>query len=338
MREIYFIFLLKGFTVFAQVGGESVFNFLNVPTSAHQTALGGKTLTLMGDISQPIWNPAVINEEMKGQINLNYLNFIGDINYYSTSYAHYVDRRIGTFHSNLTYVDYGKFIEADEEGVETGTFKAYDMSLSVGYAYNFPKTNIYVGSNIKIIQSKIEKYSSLAAAVDIGLIYYKDDNPLSLALSVRNIGHQFIAFDEKIEKLPFEILMGASYKLENVPLKWHITIDNLQQWQIANSNPSNTITNINGKETLEKISFIDNAFRHFILGVELFPDKNFNLRMGYNFKKSKEFSLLNTRSFAGLTAGFGLKMNKIKLNYAFSKYHPVSNTHTFSLNLYLNNN
>ena len=96
------------------------------------------------------------------------------------------------------------------------------------------------------------------------------------------------------------------------------------------------ITDINGNETVESISFVNNAFRHFIFGAELFPDKNFNIRLGYNFRKSNEFSLLNTRSFAGLTAGFGLKMNKIKLNYAFSKYHPVSNTHTFSLNLYLN--
>lgn len=338
MKKIVVIFLLKGFTIFAQVGGETIFNFLKVSTSAHQTALGGKNITLMNDINQPIWNPATINEDLSGQINFNYLNFLSDINYYSTSYAHYVDRTIGTFHSNITYVDYGKFISADEQGIETGTFKAYDLSVSIGYAYNFSKTNIYVGSNIKLIQSKIDIYNSLAAALDIGFIYYAEKNPLSIALSLRNLGYQIIAYDDKTEKLPFEILIGASYKLENVPLKWHFTIDNLQQWQVANSNPTQTITDINGNETVQKISFIDNTFRHFVLGAELFPDKNFNLRMGYNFRKSKEFSLLNTRSFAGLTAGFGLKMNKMKLNYAFSKYHPISNTHTFSLNLYLNNN
>lgn len=338
MRKIVFIFLLKGFSVFAQVSGETIYNFLNVSTSAHQTALGGKNLTLINDINQPIWNPATINENMNGQINFNYLNFLSDISYYSTSYTHYIDRRIGSIHTNLTYVDYGKFIAADTEGIETGIFKAYDMNISVGYAYNFPKTDFYVGSNLKFIQSKIENYNSIAAAIDIGFIYYTENKPLTVALSIRNIGHQFIAFDEVTEKLPFEILLGASYKLKNVPLKWHITIDNLQQWQLAKSNPSNTLIDINGNETKESISFIDNAFRHVVLGAELFPDKNFNLRVGYNFRKSKEFSLLNTRTFAGLTAGFGLKMNKIKLNYAFSKYHPVSNTHTFSLNLYLKNN
>lgn len=338
MKQLLFVFLWSTFTGFAQIGGETVFNFLNVSTSAHQTALGGKNLTLINDVNQAIWNPATINEEMSGQVNLNYLNFLTDINYYSTSYVHYVDRKIGSFHSNLTYVDYGKFIAATDDGVETGTFKAYDMSFSVGYAYNVPKTDIYVGSNLKLIQSKIEEYHSFAAAVDFGFIYYTNENPVSLALSIRNFGHQFVAFDDKTEKLPVEILIGASYKLENVPLKWHITLDNLQQWKVGNSNPTNTVTDINGNESIEKISFIDNAFRHIILGVELFPDKNFNLRVGYNYRKSKEFSLLNTRSFAGLTAGFGLKMNKIKLNYAFSKYHPISNTHTFSLNLYLNNN
>ncbi len=337
MRKILFIFLLNGYAIFAQIGGEKIFNFLNVSTSAQQTALGGKNLTLINDINQPVWNPAVINEDMSGQINLNYLNYLTDINYFSTSYVHYVDRKMGSFHSNLTYVNYGKFIAANEEGIETGTFKAYDMSFSVGYAYKFLKTNFHVGSNLKLIHSKIEQYSSVAAAVDLGFIYYNEEDPLSVAISIRNFGQQFIAFDEKKEKLPFEILVGASYQLENVPLKWHLTIDNLQQWQVAKSNPSNTITDINGNETVEKISFLNNTFRHIIIGAELFPQKNFNIRMGYNFRKSAEFKLLNTRTFSGLSAGFGLKMNKIKLNYSFSKYHPVSNTHTFSLNLYLNN-
>lgn len=337
MRFLIFIITFISLTAFGQVGGETVFNFLKVSTSAHQTALGGKNLTLTEDVNQPVWNPATLNEDLSGQININYLNFLADINYYSTSYVHYIDRRIGAIHGNLTYVNYGKLIGADEFGNETGEFKAYDMSLSVGYAYNIPKSPFYIGSNLKLIQSKLESYNSMAAAIDVGFIYYEFDKPLSVALSIRNIGYQFKSYSDRSEKLPFEILLGASYKLENVPLKWHLTVDNLQQWEVAKSNPSNTVTDINGNETVERISFVDNAFRHIILGAELFPDKNFNLRAGYNFRKSKEFSLLNTRSFAGITAGFGLKMNNIKLNYAFSKYHPVSNTHTFSLNLYLNN-
>jgi hypothetical protein len=337
MRFLCFLTIFISCTLTAQVGGESVFNFLKVSTSAHQTALGGKNITLTEDINQPTWNPATVNEDLAGQINVNYLNFLADINYYSTSYVHYVDRRFGSIHGNLTYVNYGKFLGADENGMETGEFNAYDMSFSVGYAYNMPKLPFYIGSNLKLIQSKIDVYNSIAAALDIGFIYYEFDKPLSIAVSIRNLGFQLKSYTDRNEKLPFEILMGASYKLENVPLKWHLTVDNLQQWQVATSNPSNTITDINGNETTEQISFIDNAFRHLIVGAELFPDKNFNLRFGYNFRKSKEFSLLNTRSFAGLTAGFGLKMNKFKLNYAFSKYHPVSNTHTFSLNLQLNN-
>ena len=46
--------------------------------------------------------------------------------------------------------------------------------------------------------------------------------------------------------------------------------------------------------------------------------------------------LVDQRTFAGFTAGFGLKMNRLKLNYAFSKYHPASNVSTFSLLINLN--
>ncbi|VAW25661.1 hypothetical protein MNBD_BACTEROID04-1314, partial [hydrothermal vent metagenome] len=109
-----------------------------------------------------------------------------------------------------------------------------------------------------------------------------------------------------------------------------------QQWDIAVANPSNTKTDINGNVTDEQISFLDNAIRHFTLGAELFSEGAFNLRFGYNFRRAKELQLIDKRTFSGFTAGFGLKMNKFKFNYAFSKYHPASNANTFSLQINLN--
>jgi len=58
--------------------------------------------------------------------------------------------------------------------------------------------------------------------------------------------------------------------------------------------------------------------------------------MGYNFRRSAELQLQNIRTFGGLSFGFGLKMKKFKLNYAFSKYHLATNTNTFSLEIDLN--
>ena len=332
-NSLFILILLISAMASAQVGGESVFSFLNVSTSARQSALGGETLTLINDVNQPLWNPSLINPEIDNQASLSYVDFLADINYGSVSIAHLFNRRIGAFHAGITYVNYGNFIAADEDGTETGTFKARDLAFQIGYSYALPWDDFFVGANIKLISSVIENFTSSGIAADFGLTYYNEFKPYMFTAVIRNVGYQVDAFDEVKEKLPLEIAIGASYKLENVPLQWHLTINNLQQWDISAENPSDSQTTIDGETTNEKISFVGNAFRHVVIGAEFFPDKGFNLRLGYNFRRGRELRLTDSRTFAGLTAGFGLKMGRFKFNYAFSKFHPESNTNTFSLNI-----
>lgn len=336
MKKIVLLLFIFSLNMFPQVGGESIYNFLNLTGSARQAALGGNVLTLLDDVNQPVWNPATINQELDHKLGVNYLNFLGDINYVSVSYAFMPNRHIGTFHLGVNYLNYGTFIGADEEGIETGSFKAYDLVISTGYAYNFHRSDFFIGTNVKLINSVIENYSSFGLGADVGLLYYNEYNPFMATLVVRNIGYQITAYDAIREKLPLQISLGASYQLENVPLKWHFTMDNLQQWNIAVPNPSNATSDFDGNETSEDISFFDNAIRHFIIGAELFPKSVFNIRMGYNFRRASELSLNDTRTFAGFTAGFGINFKKFSFNYAYTKYHPASNSSTFSLQINLN--
>jgi hypothetical protein len=315
----------------AQVGGERIYNFLNITTSAHQAALGGETLTLNDDVNQPLWNPATISKFMDNQVAVNYVNYLTDVNMGSATFAHLVNRRFGTIHGGIQYINYGDFIGADEDGIETGNFNARDLALSVGYAYNIPWSDIYIGSNVKFLSSKIENYTSQGAALDFGIYYFSDYRPYSFTAVIRNLGYQISPYDEKREDIAFDIAIGASYKLEDVPLKWHLTINNLQQWNLAVPNPSNSQTDLEGNTTNEDINFFDNAMRHVVIGGEFFPDKKFNIRFGYNFRRAAELKLTETRTFAGISAGFALKMGRMKFEYAFTKYHPVDNTSTFTL-------
>ncbi len=336
MKKIIQLLFLVSLSSFSQVGGESIYNFLNLTGSAKQAALGGKTLTLLDDVNQPLWNPSTINQDLDNQLSVNYLNYLADVNLTSASFAHMVSRNFGTIHAGITYLNYGKFIRADESGIETGNFKAYDFSFSVGYSYNIFQTDFFIGANLKLINSVIENYSSFGVGADLALLYYNEYDSYVFTLVVRNIGYQVTVFDETREELPLEIDLGASYKLENVPITFHFTFDNLQKWYISESNPSNATTDIDGNVTSEEISFFNNAIRHLAMGVELFPKGAFNIRLGYNFRRAKELQLIDKRTFAGFTAGFGLKMNKLKFSYAFSKYHPASNASTFSLQINLN--
>ncbi|SNR40044.1 hypothetical protein SAMN04488111_1256 [Lutibacter flavus] len=336
MKRIILLLLFTSFNLYSQVGGESIYNFLNLSGSARQAALGGKVFTLIDDVNQPIWNPAAINDNLDGKLAVSFMNYLADVSFATASYAHKINEKIGTFHTSINYLNFGSFVGADGDGVETGGFRAYDFSISIGYSYNIPNSDFYIGSNLKVINSVIENYSSFGLSTDIGILYYNEQNPFRFALVMRNMGYQITVFDEEREKLPTQFDMGASYKLQNVPIIWYLTLDNLQKWELAISNPSNSVIDIDGNATEENISFLDNSIRHFSLGVELFSESAFNIRLGYNFRRAKELMLVDKRTFSGFTAGFGIKMKKIKFDYAFSKYHSATNASTFSLNIDFN--
>ena len=77
-----FFFVLNASLVFAQLGGESTYQFLNLISSPRQAALGGKNLTNVDyDVTQGLYNPATINVEMDNQLALNYSNHLGGISY-----------------------------------------------------------------------------------------------------------------------------------------------------------------------------------------------------------------------------------------------------------------
>jgi hypothetical protein len=69
---------------------------------------------------------------------------------------------------------------------------------------------------------------------------------------------------------------------------------------------------LNGSSQDEKVSAVNNALRHVIFGVNYFL-KAVNFRIGYNFRGQRNCGVVDQRNFSGISAGFGLKLNKLKL-------------------------
>ncbi|MDI5895954.1 type IX secretion system protein PorQ [Flavobacterium algoritolerans] len=319
---------------YSQIGGKYTFQFLNLVTSPRQAALGGKVITIYDDdVNQAHFNPATINAEMDNHLALNYGSYFKEVTYGTASYAYTYDRHLQTFQAGVNYVNYGNFEGYDENGQPTSEFTGSEIALSFGYAYNIPYTNIHLGASAKLISSTLESYNSLGGAIDIGALFIDEKNDVNWGLAIRNIGTQFSTYNGTNEKLPLEIIAGVSQELENVPIRWHLTLENLQQWNIAFSNPVRAESSFDGTETEEKISFVNNALRHVIVGAELFPKKAFNLRVGYNFRRAEELRLQEQRNFSGVSLGFGLKLNKLKFNYSYSRYTLAGNTSLFGLTI-----
>lgn len=319
---------------YSQIGGKYTYQFLNLVTSPRQSALGGKVITIYDDdVNQAHFNPATINPEMDNHLALNYGSYFKEVTYGTASYAYTYDRHLQTFQAGVNYVNYGNFDGYDENGQATSSFTGSEIALSLGYAYNIPNSSIHLGANVKLISSNLESYSSLGGAIDVGAIFIDERNDVNWGLVIRNIGTQFTSYNGTNEKLPLEIIAGVSQELENVPIRWHLTLENLQHWNIAFSNPERAQSSIDGSVTDEKVSVVNNALRHVIMGVELFPKKAFNLRLGYNFRRAEELRLLEQRNFSGVSLGFGLKMNKLKFNYSYSRYTLAGNTSLFGLTI-----
>ena len=332
------LFILLTLPVFAQLGGESTYQFLNLVSSPRQAALGGKTITNFDyDVTEALYNPASINGDMHNQLAVNYSNYLGGIAYGTAAYAYTWDRHKQTFHFGVTYINYGSFDGYDVNGVSTGTFNGNETSISAGYNYNIPFTDFYVGANIKIITSLLEQYNSVGGALDFGAMYINEDLDFHAALTVRNIGTQFSTYAGQNEPLPFEVNFGMSQTLENVPLRWHLTLDNLQKWPIGVANPARATTDLDGNQTQEKLSFFNKGLRHLILGAELFPEGAFSVRLGYNFRRSEELRIVDERNFSGISFGVGLKLNNIRFSYTHARYTSASHTSFLGLQINLDN-
>ncbi len=339
MMRKYILLLVIGLITIhiqAQLGGRNTYQFLNLTSSPRQAALGGKNVTGYDyDPTTALYNPASINTEMDRKLAVNYVNYIADVNYGSVAYGRSFGEKKRMFQAGITYINYGKFDGFDEFGNSTGTFSGGEVALSVGYATRIPNTNIHIGANAKLISSKLEEFTSFGGAIDIGAIYHNPDSKLDIGLAIRNIGTQFTPYQDTRESLPLEIDAGISQTLKEVPIRWNVTFENLQVWDVAFSNSARDITDLEGNVERDDPSFFNNVLRHTIFGVEAFPEGGFSIRLGYNFRRSEELRIVDQRSFAGLSGGVAIKLGKFRFSYSYARYNAAASSSFFGLNLNL---
>ncbi|KAA1245353.1 type IX secretion system protein PorQ [Aquimarina sp. RZ0] len=338
MIRKYIFLVIIFFTTFtySQIGGRYTYQFLNLVSSPRQAALGGKYVTgYNADPTSAMLNPASINAEMDNQLAVNYVNYIGDVNYGSVSYAKALGKRERVIHAGVTYINYGNFNGFDEFGNETADFSAGEVAISLGYAYTIPNSDFHIGANGKFISSKLEEYTSIGGAVDLGFIYHNPDTKFDFGIAVRNLGTQFTTYAGTREDLPLSVDAGIAQTLNKVPIRWNFTLENLNVWNVAFRNPARDLTDLEGNVEEDDPGFINNALRHVVMGVEFFPEGGFNIRLGYNFRRSEELRIEDQRSFAGLSGGISLKLGKFRFAYSYARYNSAAASNTFGVNLNL---
>ena len=322
----------------AQTGGNNTYEFLNLPYSARVAALGSNFLAAKDDdLSLAITNPSIIDDKLNKRLALTIVDYFGDATYGMAAYSH-TFKKVGSFTSALQFVSYGKFLEADETGQTYGNFSGGDYALTIGWGRLLEK-HFLIGANLKMIYSDLERYNSFGMAVDVAGSYYHEKSGFMGTMLFKNIGRQFDAYvPGNREPLPFEIQLGISQKFNTLPLRYSIVYNHLEKWDLTYTDPSKAnIDPVSGEEI--KVSgfdaFADKLMRHFVLGVEFYPVKRFNISIGYNYQRRRELRTEVKKGIVGFSLGCGINVYKFRISYAWSKYHlgAAPNTFTISTNL-----
>lgn len=124
----------------AQIGGESTYEFLNLPNSARMAALGGNQVAVndSNDLNVAYNNPALLHTSMDNKLLINYVSYFDDIKFGYASYAKDYGK-LGVFALGMHYINYGKFTYTDVTGERAGTFNAAEYALNIMWSRTYKR-------------------------------------------------------------------------------------------------------------------------------------------------------------------------------------------------------
>lgn len=320
MKKIltFLVLLLAVSRLQAQEGSFSQ-TLLRLPISSHVAALGGENISLTEDAPWAgLSNPALLSGVSDLSLGLNFMTYAGDSKYAGAEFV----KAFGERHTGMVFgqmLGYGEMNETDASGNVLGKFSPKDMVVGVGYSYLL-SDRWAGGATLKGIYSKYADFSAFAVAVDLGINYFNEDRDLSLSATMMNIGAPLKSFDDRTERLPFNLQVGFTKGMAHAPVRFSLALTDLTHWRDKDFfHPSD-----------EKMKFTTKALSHIVIGVDIEPTKFLYLSAGYNFRRAYELKAAGESHWAGLTAGGGVKAGGFRLGVAYAKYHMACNSLIFN--------
>lgn len=322
MKKLSTLLFLSFTALLTAQDGTKIYPFLNLPVSARQAALGGDAVSVRDfDVAFTAANPALMSIEQDQMLSANYSSYMADSKYGTLSYVR--NLQYGhLFGLHARYMDYGKIPRTDESAEINGEFSSIDAAVGASYAYQFDEDFTIAGS-ATLVTSKIDMYTSMAIVGSAGVTYHNRQSNETVALIFRNFGYQFRTYNGTRENVAFRVDLGYTKILDEFPVALTVTAHDLQKLDISQQYNNND----------QEINWTRKVADHFSFGAELFPQQAFNLRIGYNVRRGNELAVLDQRSFAGLSAGFGLKISSFRFDYAHVRYHNAGNVNMFGITL-----
>lgn len=315
------VLLLCAVSVCAQ-DGSTAYNFLNVTSSTRIYGLGGVNISLVNeDITVTDQNPALLGPEMSNMAALNYMRYIGGSNFAGLRYGHSAGEH-AAWAAHIQYFGYGSMKETLPDGSIVGSFSPKDVAFGGTYSHDITD-RLRGGIGLKLLYSAYADYSAFAVATDLGINYYDPERDMSLSLVVANLGGQVKRFNDRYDRLPFDVRLGWSQALGSLPLRLSVTAWNLTKWHLPfydNGDGSTSSTPV------IKDKFGSNLMRHLVFAADFVPSEKFHIGIGYNYKTRTDMSTYKRSFLSGFSACAGLNIRNFGVGIALSQPHNGATT------------
>lgn len=289
----------------------SLYNFLRITGDARTTALSGSTVAFDNDLANIYFNPASLILQEDKDVSATFLKNVIDINSGNIVYNLGKSFEEGKLAVNINYTNYGDFEYADFNG-KSGSFTGNDISLGVTYS-NQIDSNFYYGVTPKLVYMNLEQNTSLAFALDAGLLYKLADGRTNIGLAVLHTGTQITKIGSISEGLPTDVRIGFNHRLKGLPLLFNFSFVRLADGE----------------------GVITNKLKNITLGAEISIGKYIEARIGFD-NQIRSTTNENNRGMSGLSLGLGAKIYPLKFDYGFTQYGAAVSLHRITISSNIN--
>ncbi|MFC2061227.1 PorV/PorQ family protein [Elusimicrobiota bacterium] len=265
--------------------------FLLIGVGARPSGMGEAFTAVADDVNTISYNPAGLGNIRDAQVTLMHNNWIDDIGYEYMGLAYELNN-YGTAGLEVKYLHTASIMGRGINGRQTSHFSVYNLAVTAAYGKKIYK-GLSIGSNIKLIQEKLEDERVSSIGFDLGGLYIMDSG-LRFGLAVQNFGPE-TKFVKESEPLPLNLKLGTAYKMLEDSLI--LALDaNLSEY-------SGSYINIGSEYCFRKIA---------------------SARLGYKSDNALE-------SNARINLGLGFGWNDYKFDYTFVPFEDLGQSHRFSL-------
>ncbi|MBI4777993.1 PorV/PorQ family protein [Candidatus Desantisbacteria bacterium] len=271
--------------------------FLKIGAGARAAGMGDAFCSMADDVYAYYWNPAGLAYVKGSQFGATHLEWLTGINQEQVGFVQQIGSKTG-LGININYLMANEFDRTNEGGI-IGTFDAANslFGLSLGRQLS---NRFSLGLNMKCINMSMDDAKAIAYGGDIGMLW-RISRGLRFGLNVQNIGSD-VQFIEKAYPLPLNIKAGISYSLGGM----NLAVD------------------------VNKTRGFDSNVH---AGCEYWLARTLALRLGIKNEVTSNTHGKSSGMATGVTAGMGLKLGGIQLDYAYAPYGLLDVTHRVSLSV-----